>query len=73
MPDWPELQSQLQSLRDGVPKMLRDHSDRAAFFQEFAGMAAVILDRAPPSLTESVHVELGLILRDLQLADDGQD
>ncbi|HEY0503419.1 MAG TPA: hypothetical protein VGD42_07980 [Lysobacter sp.] len=73
MPTWPELQSQLSLLRDDVPRMLRDNPARADFFGEFAGVANVILGRTPPELAESVHTELGAILRDLELADDGED
>lgn len=73
MPSWPELESQLQALRDDVPRMLRDNPATADFFGEFAGMANVILGRAPPHLAESVQTELGAILRDMKLADDGED
>lgn len=73
MPTWPELQSQLSLLRDDVPRMLRDHPARADFLGEFAGVANGILGRTPPELAESVHTELGAILRDLELADDGED
>ncbi|GAA5081858.1 hypothetical protein [Lysobacter panacisoli] len=73
MPTWPELQSQLQTLRDDVPSLLQDTPDSAAFFDQFAGRAGLILERTPPDLTESVHTELGAILRDMNLADDGED
>ena len=73
MPTWPELQSQLQALRDDVPAMWREKSDSADFFDKFAGRAGLILERTPPELTESVRSELGTILRDLKLADDGED
>ncbi len=70
-PTWTELQSQLQALRDGVPLMLREHPS-AVFFDKFADVAGPIVDRAPPDLTESVHTELGAILRDMKIADDGE-
>ena len=73
MPTWPELQSQLQALRDDVPRMLQESPRTGDFFDKFAGMADSILERAPPDLTESVHTELGAILRDMKLADDGED
>ena len=73
MPTWPELQSQLQALRDDVPGMLRESPDSAGFFDKFADRARFILERAPPDLTESVRTELGAILRDLKIADDGAD
>ncbi|MBU8976039.1 hypothetical protein JI752_007760 [Lysobacter sp. MMG2] len=73
MPTWPELQSQLQALRDDVPSMLRETPDTATFFDTFAGKADFILKRAPPDMVESVHTELGAILRDMKLADDGED
>jgi hypothetical protein len=73
MSTWPELQSQLQALRDDVPRMLRDNPVRADFFDEFAGAASAILGRTPPDLTESVQTELGAILHDHHLADDGED
>lgn len=73
MPTWPELQSQLQALRNDVPGMLQETPDSAEFFDRFAGRAGEILERTPPDLTESVQTELGAILRDMNLADDGED
>ena len=73
MPTWPELQTQLQVLREDVPGMLRENPDSADFFEKFAGRAGLILESTPPDLTESVRSELGAILRDLNLADDGED
>jgi hypothetical protein len=73
MPTWSELQSQLQALRDDVPRMLRDNPDSTDFFGMFAGMGWCILENAPPDLTDSVYSELGAILRDLKLADDPED
>lgn len=73
MATWPELQSQLQALRDDVPGMLRENPDSAGFFDSFAARAGLILERAPSDLAESVRAELGTIVRDLNLADDGED
>ncbi|MBF6023985.1 hypothetical protein [Lysobacter niastensis] len=73
MSTWPALQSQLQALRDDVPGLLRESPDSADFFGKFASRAGLILERAPSDLTESVRAELGAIVRDLNLADDGED
>lgn len=73
MPTWPEIQLQLQALRDGVPTMLQENLNSTDFFDKFAGMGNFILDRAPPDLSGSVYGELGAILRDLDLADDDED
>src|SRR5688572_5403539 len=55
MPTWPELQTQLQVLREDVPGMLRENPDSADFFEKFAGRAGLILESTPPDLTESVR------------------
>ncbi len=72
-PTWPEIQDQLQALRDDVQRMLQDAPGDADLYQRFAGMAAPILERAPPELVESVQSELGTILRDLGLSGDAVD
>jgi hypothetical protein len=73
MPTWPELQSQLQALRDDAPAMLRDSADATGFFDSFAGAGNLILERAPPQLCGFVYAELGAILRGLALVDDDED
>jgi hypothetical protein len=72
-PTWPELQDQLQALREEVQRMLRDSPGDADLYERFAGMAGAIVDRAPPDLAESVQSELGSILRDLGLSGDAVD
>lgn len=73
MPTWSELQLQLCALREEAPRMRREHPDSAEFFHRFADRADAILRSAPLPLAESVYSELGAILRDLKLADDGED
>jgi hypothetical protein len=72
-PTWPELQSQLQALREEVRQMLQDAPGDAELYERFAGMAGAIVERAPPELVESVQSELGTILRDLGLSGDAVD
>lgn len=71
-PDWPDLQRQLDELRGHVERMLMQ-PDVTDIYGRFAGMASAILERAPPDLVESVHSELGSILRDLNLTGDSAD
>lgn len=72
-PTWPELQTQLQALREEVQQMLQDAPGDAELYDRFAGMAGAIVERAPPDLVESVQSELGSILRDLGLSGDAVD
>jgi len=70
---WPELQAQLDALRGNVERMLQDGPDTSTVYGTFAGLAGDIVARAPPELVESVHSELGAILRDLKLTGDPMD
>ncbi|QSX75852.1 hypothetical protein HIV01_004840 [Lysobacter arenosi] len=70
---WPELQTQLQALREEVQRMVQDTPGDPGLYERFAGMAGAIVDRAPPDLVESVQSELGSILRDLGLSGDAVD
>ncbi len=72
-PTWPDLQAELQALRDEVQRMLQQAPADNDLYGRFAGMAAAIVERAPPDLAESVQSELGLILRDLGLSGDSAD
>lgn len=73
MPSWPELESQLRTLRDDAPAMLRDSADTARFFGGFAEAGNLILGRAPPHMHGFVYAELGAILRGLAIIDDDED
>ena len=72
-PGWPELQAQLDGLRGNGGGMLQESPDTTEVYGKFAGMAGAIVARAPPELVESVHSELGSILRDLKLTGDAVD
>lgn len=53
--------------------MLLDGHGTADVYGRFARMAEAIVESAPPDLVESVHSELGSILRDLKLTGDSAD
>ena len=70
---WPELQARLDALRGQVARMLLDGHGAADVYGRFARKAEAIVESAPPDLVESVHSELGSILRDLKLTGDSAD